>query len=135
MTEIKMNIQEIIDKYESFKKKWLKLNEQDMFDWLELQDTIQDKVIEFKSEYLEEKLIFDRDYWLRLVELKDIKDADWKKKYTDTTAKAVVDDEFFQRELDLITKKATYEMLMNKANNVVEYINVIKLSMKKDFTI
>ena len=130
-----MNIQEIIDKYESFKKKWLKLNEQDMFDWLALQDVIQDQVIEFKSEYLEEKLIFDRDYWLRLVELKEIKDADWKKKYTDATAKAVVDDEFFQRELDLITKKATYEMLMNKANNIVEYINVIKLSMKKDFSI
>lgn len=134
MTE-QMKIQEIIDKYESFKKKWLKLNEQDMFDWLELQDTIQDQVIEFKSEYLEEKLEFDRDYWLRLIELKEIKDADWKKKYTDTTAKAVVDDEFFQRELDLITKKATYEMLMNKANNIVEYINVIKLSMKKDFSI
>ena len=134
MTE-QMKIQEIIDKYESFKKKWLKLNEQDMFDRLELQDTIQDQVIEFKSEYLEEKLEFDRDYWLRLIELKEIKDADWKKKYTDTTAKAVVDDEFFQRELDLITKKATYEMLMNKANNIVEYINVIKLSMKKDFSI
>ena len=134
MTE-QMKIQEIIDKYESFKKKWLKLNEQDMFDRLELQDTIQDQVIEFKSEYLEEKLEFDRDYWLRLIELKEIKDADWKKKYTDTTAKAVVDDEFFQRELDLITKKATYEMLMNKANNIVEYINVIKLSVKKDFTI
>lgn len=130
-----MKLQEIIDKYESFKKKWLKLNEQDMFDWLALQDVIQDQVIEFKSEYLEEKLIFDRDYWLRLVELKEIKDADWKKKYTDATAKAVVDDEFFQRELDLITKKATYEMLTNKANNIVEYINVIKLSVKKDFSI
>jgi hypothetical protein len=47
----------------------------------------------------------------------------------------VCDDEFFQRELDLITKKATYEMLMNKANSIVEYINVIKLSIKKDFTI
>ncbi len=135
MTEIKMNIQEIIDKYESFKKKWLKLNEQDMFDWLELQDVIEDKVIEIKSKYLEDKLVFDRDYWLRLVELKDKKDADWKKIFTDTTAKAYADNEFFERELALITAKATYENLMNKANNVVEYINVIKLSMKKDFTI
>ena len=130
-----MNIQEIIDKYESFKKKWLKLNEQDMFDWLELQDTIQDKVIEIKSKYLEDKLVFDRDYWLRLIELKDQKDKDWKKIFTDTTAKAFVDNEFYERELALITAKATYENLMNKANNVVEYINVIKLSMKKDFTI
>ena len=130
-----MTIQEIIDKYESFKKKWLKLNEQDMFSWLELQDLIQDQVIEFKSEYLEEKLEFDRDYWLRLIELKEITDVNWKKKYTDSTAKAVCDDEFSFIELDLITKKATYEMLTNKANNIVEYINVIKLSLKKDFTI
>lgn len=135
MTEIKMTIQEIIDKYESFKLKWLKMNEQDMFHRLELQDVIQDKVIEVKSKYLEDKLVFDRDYWLRLIELKDQKDKDWKKIFTDTTAKAFVDNEFFDRELALITAKATYENLMNKANNVVEYINVIKLSMKKDFTI
>lgn len=130
-----MTIQEIIDKYESFKLKWLKMNEQDMFHRLELQDVIQDKVIEVKSKYLEDKLVFDRDYWLRLIELKDQKDKDWKKIFTDTTAKAFVDNEFFDRELALITAKATYENLMNKANNVVEYINVIKLSMKKDFTI
>ena len=125
----------IIDKYESFKLKWLKLNEQDMFERLELQDVIQDKVIEMKSKYLEDKLIFDRDYWLRLIELKDKKDKDWKKIFTDTTAKAFVDNEFFDRELALIAAKATYENLMNKANNVVEYINVIKLALKKDFSI
>lgn len=130
-----MNIQEIIDKYESFKKKWLKLNEQDMFERLELQDVIQDKVIEIKSKYLEDKLVFDRDYWLRLIELKDMKDDAWKKIFTDATAKAMCDKEFFDRELLLITAKATYEMLLNKANNVVEYVNVIKLSMRKDFTI
>lgn len=135
MTEIKMSIQEILDKYESFKLKWLKMTEQDMFDRLELQDVIEDKVIEVKSKYLEDKLVFDRDYWLRIVELKDMKDKEWKKVFTDTTAKACADDEFFERELALITAKATYENLMNKANNVVEYINVIKLSMKKDFII
>lgn len=130
-----MSIQEIIDKYESFKKKWLKLNEQDMFDRLQLQDEIQDKVIEIKSKYLEDKLVFDRDYWLRLIELKDQKDKDWKKIFTDTTAKAFCDNEFYERELALITAKATYEMLYNKASNVIEYVNIVKLAVKKDFTI
>ena len=130
-----MNIKEIIDKYEEFKKKWLQLNEQDLFERLELQDVIQDKVIEIKSKYLEEKLEFNRDYWLRLIELKSITDVQWKKTYTDTTAKAVADKEFYERELALITAKATYENLTNKANNVIEYVNVIKLAMKKDFTI
>lgn len=125
-----MTIQEILEKYEAFKKKWLQLNEQDLFDRLELQDVIQDKVIEFKSEYLEEKLVFDRDYWLKMIELKEMKWDDWKKKYTDVTAKAVCDDEFFQREIELISKKTTYEMLLNKANSVIEYVNVVKLAMK-----
>ena len=130
-----MNIQEILDKYESFKKKWLKLNENDLYEWLELQDIIQDKAIEMKSKYLEDKLTFDRDYWLRLIELKDIKDSAWKKLYTDSTAKARADYEFYDKELALITAKATYEMLINKANNIVEYINVIKLAVRKDFSI
>ena len=130
-----MNVQEIIDKYESFKLKWFQMTEQDLFDRLQLQDTIQDKVIEMKSEYLEKKLEFDRDYWLRLVELKELKDEFWKKRYTDTTAKAIADKEFFDKEIGLITQKAVYENLMNKANNIVEYINIIKIAIKKDFTI
>lgn len=134
MTE-QMSIQEILDQYESFKLKWLKLNEQDMYDFLALQDTIQDKIIELKSAYLEDKLVFDRDYWLKLVELKEQKDKDWKKLFTDTTAKAICDKEFFERELALIQAKATYEMLINKASTIIEYINVIKLAFKKDFTI
>ena len=47
-----------------------------MYDFLPLQDVIQDKVIELKSAYLEEKLVFDRDYGLKLVELKEQKDKD-----------------------------------------------------------
>lgn len=130
-----MSIQEILEKYESFKKKWLKLNEQDMFERLELQDVLQDKIIEIKSKYLEDKVIFDRDYWLRLIELKDEKDEKWKKIYTDVIAKSKADVEFFNREVALITAKATYEMLINKANNIVEYINIVKLAVKKDFSI
>ena len=130
-----MTIQELLDKYEWFKKKWLKLGEQDMFDRLELKDVIEDKIIELKSKYLEEKTEFDRDYWLRLIQLKDIKWADWKKRYTDTTAKAICDNEFYKRELELITIKASYELLINKADNIVEYVNVVKLSLRKDFSI
>ena len=37
------------------------------------------------------------------------------------------------RELALIQAKATYEMLMNKASNIIEYINVIKLNKKISF--
>ena len=134
-----MNDEEIISKliqrYEAFKKKWLKLNEQDMFDRVSLKDEIVDNVIELKSKYLESKSVFDRDYWLRLVELKDQKGEDWKKLYTDTTAKAICDDQLHDREIELIHQKKQYELLLNKAENVIEYINVVKLSFKKDFSI
>ena len=106
-----------------------------MFNFLKLQDEMEDKVVELRSRYAEDELLFDRDYWLRLVELKWIKDLDWKKRYTDATAKALCDNEFYEKELDLIVKKATYENLQNKAKKIVEYINIVKLSLRKDFSI
>ena len=128
-------ITNLLDRYEAFKLKWLQINEQDMFDFLKLQDEMEDKVVELRSSYAEDELLFDRDYWLRLVELKWIKDLDWKKRYTDATAKALCDNEFYKKELDLIVKKATYENLQNKAKKIVEYINIVKLSLRKDFSI
>lgn len=128
-------ITNLLDRYEAFKLKWLQINEEDMFNFLRLQDEIDDKIIELKSSYAEDELIFDRDYWMRLVEIKAIKDIDWKKRYTDSTAKAICDNEFFERELDLIIKKATYENLINKSKKIVEYINIVKIALRKDFSI
>ena len=128
-------ITNLLDRYEAFKLKWLQINEQDMFDFLKLQDEMEDKVVELRSSYAEDELLFDRDYWLRLVELKWIKDLDWKKRYTDATAKALCDNEFYEKELDLIVKKATYENLQNKAKKIIEYINIVKLSLRKNFSI
>lgn len=128
-------ITDLLDRYEAFKLKWLQINEEDMFNFLRLQDEIDDKIVELKSKYAEDELIFDRDYWMRLVEIKAIKDLDWKKRYTDSTAKAICDNEFFERELDLIVKKATYENLINKSKKIVEYINIVKISLRKDFSI
>lgn len=125
----------LLDKYEAFKLKGLQLNEQDMFDWLDLQDKMEDKVVELRSKYAEDELVFDRDYGLRLVELKGIKDGEGKKRYTDATAKAICDNEFFEKELDLVVKKATYENLQNKARKIVEYINIVKIALRKDFSI
>jgi hypothetical protein len=48
-----MNIQDLLDRFEAFKKKGLKLNEQDLHDWLDLWDDINDTIIELESQYLE----------------------------------------------------------------------------------
>lgn len=128
-------ITNLLNRYEAFKLKWLQLDENDMLEFLRLQDEMEDKVIELKSKYTENELEFDRDYGLRLIELKTRKDSDGKKIYTDATAKAMCDDEFYDRELKLTVIKATYENLQNKAKKIIEYINVVKIYLRKDFSI
>jgi hypothetical protein len=40
-----------------------------------------------------------------------------------------------EKEIELISIKATYENLMNKASKIIEYVNIVKLALKKDFSI
>ena len=130
-----MNIQDLLDRFEAFKLKGLQLNEQDIHDWLDLRDEINDTVIELESKYLEWEAMYERDYWLRLVELKEIKLSDGKKKYTDATARGRCDDEFFDRRLEQIITKETQKRLQKKAELCEHYINAVKLYLKKNFTI
>ena len=129
------DIQDLLDRFEAFKKKGLKLNEQDVFERLNLCDDINDTVVELESRYLEGDATLDKEYGLRLIELKDQKDADGKKKYTDATAKAMCDNEFFDKMLDLIVIKETQKRLQKKADLIVPYTSAVKLYLKKDFSI
>ena len=88
-----------------------------------------------RSEYLETKLVNDRDKWLKMIELKTEVDELGKKIYTDTTASAVINQEFFQKDLDLIVLSNTANLLKSKSDSVVEYINLVKkkLDLDKDF--
>ena len=129
-----MDIQNLLDRFEAFKLKWLQLNEQDIHDWLSLKDDINDTVIELESKFLEWDALYDRDYWLRLVELKEKKDIEWKKRYTDATAKAICDNEFFDRKIDLIVMKETYKKLMKKSELIEPYTNAVKFYLKRDFS-
>lgn len=129
-----MDIQNLLDRFEAFKLKWLQLNEQDIHDWLSLKDDINDTVIELESKFLEWDALYDRDYWLRLVELKEKKDLEWKKRYTDATAKAICDNEFFDRKIDLIVMKETYKKLMKKSELIEPYTNAVKFYLRRDFS-
>jgi hypothetical protein len=55
-------ITDLLDRYEAFKLKGLQINEQDMFEFLKLQDEMDDKVVELKSKYSEDQIEYDRDY-------------------------------------------------------------------------
>lgn len=128
-------IEKMVEEHEVYKLKWLQLNEDDLWNWTVLQEKMEDKVIELRSLRMEEKNQCDTDKWIRLVELKTELDENGKKKYTDATADGVIKQEFKQRETDISIHKLQADLLINKAQAVERYVNLIKLHMKKDFTI
>lgn len=128
-------IEWMIEQHEVYKLKWYGITEDDLWNWTMLQEKMEDKAIELRSLYMEEKNQCDTDKWIRLVELKTELDENWKKKYTDSTADWVIKQEFKQRETDISIHKLQSDLLINKAQAVERYVNLIKLHMKKDFTI
>lgn len=128
-------IEWMIEQHEVYKLKWYAITEDDLWNWTVLQEKMEDKAIELRSLYMEEKNQCDTDKWIRLVELKTELDENWKKKYTDSTADWVIKQEFKQRETDISIHKLQSDLLLNKAQAVERYVNLIKLHMKKDFTI
>lgn len=128
-------IEQMVEEHEKIKSKWYKMNESDLRDRTVLQEKMEDKAIELRSLYLEEKNQCDTDKWIRLIELKSMLDENWKKCYTDSTADGVIKQEFKQRETDISIHKLQSDLLLQKANAVERYINIVKIYMKKDFSI
>lgn len=128
-------IEKMVEEHEVYKLKWLQLNEDDLWNWTVLQEKMEDKAIELRSLYMEEKNQCDTDKWIRLVELKTELDENGKKKYTDSTADGVIKQEFKQRETDISIHKLQSDLLINKAQAVERYVNLIKLHMKKDYSV
>ena len=69
-----------------------------------------------------------------MIELKSELDDNNKKKYTESTAEAVIRQEFFQQDLDLSVLKTKIELLQNRTAVINEYINIVKMHLKKDFS-
>ena len=127
-------VDELISKHEKFKAKWLKLTDQDMFDRVALWENMKDKITELKSTYYEEKQQNDVKKGARMVELKAMLNEQWKKVHTDSTADALIKQEFQQRDNEISIHKLQAELLQNKADCVLEYINIVKIHIKKDFS-
>jgi len=128
------NIQELLDKHEAFKLKWLQLTDDDLFNWIALQDTMITEVSNMKSEYLEKKLKYDKEKSIKTLEMKADVDEKWKAP-TDKWIDAVLRQEFFQQDLDQSVLKTSYELLQQKAGTITEFVNIVKLHMKQDYSI
>ena len=128
------DIQELLDKHEAFKLKWLQLSDEDLFQWIWLQDRMITEVSNMKSEYLEKKLKLDKDKSIKTLEMKADVDEKWKAP-TDKRIDAVLKQEFFQEDLDQSVLKTTYELLQQKAGTITEFVNIVKMNKKANFTI
>lgn len=127
--------QELLDKHETFKLKGLQLTIQDIFDWVSLKEQMKLRAIELESEILEEKRTLEKDKALRTLTLKaDVDDKG--KSPTEKTIDSKLKLEFEERDRHLDGQVASRKVLLECADNVIEYINAVKLFMKTDnFTI
>lgn len=128
-------INQMIQKHEWFKKKWFQLTDSDLFDWLALSEDMECKAIELMSLYEEEKAENDVLKWERMIELKSQLDDKWKKIHTDSTADANIRKEFKQRDNEISISKLQAKELFAKSSKVEQYINIVKIHMKKDYSI
>ncbi len=124
-------IKELIDQHERFKLKGLDLTVSDMFSWIELKEKMKLQVIELKSQHLETKAQLEKDKALRVLELKAGVDENWKK-LTEKSIDSTLLLEFQDRTSELNALIKYRELLLECAENVLEYVNVVKLNLKND---
>lgn len=126
-----MSIETMLNINEEFKKKGLLLSSEDLFDWLRLRDDMKTESWKIRQEYILEKLEMDKKKAMRTIELKAVTDDKWK----GLTEKAIdgnIKQEFYDEEISLNAKKATYELLYERAESIIDFINVVKLNLKSD---
>jgi len=126
-----MTIETMMACNEEFKKKGLLLSKEDLFDRLRLRDDMKTESWKIRQEYILEKLEMDKKKAMRTIELKAVTDDKWK----GLTEKAIdgnIKQEFYDEEISLNAKKATYELLYERAESIIDFINVVKLNLKSD---
>jgi len=123
-------IQKLLDKNEEYKKKWLQLTEDDLFNWLVLQDEMITESSNMKAEYLEKKLQSDKDKALKSLELKAVQDEKGKG-LTEKQIDAIIKKDFFDSDIKQGALKATYELLYQRAQTITEFINIVKMNNRK----
>jgi len=124
-------IQDLIDQHEAFKLKGLDLSVADMFSWIELKEKMKVQAIELKSQAIETKAQLEKDKAIRTLELKAEVDENWKK-LTEKSIDSTLLLEFQERTTELNALSKYRELLLEYADNVLEYVNVVKLNVKND---
>ncbi len=126
-----MTIETMLNINEEFKKKGLLLSKEDLFDWLRLRDDMKTESGKIRQEYILEKLEMDKKKAMRTIELKAVTD-DKGKGLTEKAIDGNIKQEFYDEEISLSAKKASYELLYERAESIIDFINVVKLNLKSE---
>ena len=102
----------------------------DLFEWLHLNEKMWALAVEGESLYNELKRKLDIIKWDRKIELKDEVNDDGKKKYTETTADAVIFKQFEDEDDALWKIRKVYKLILNVKQNIPEYVNIVKMDIK-----
>lgn len=125
-------IQKLLDFHEKMKSKWLLITEEDMYKRIQCLEKMKDIQAELKSEQQEKKIRYDIKLWEILLELKLLTNEFWKKVHTDTTATAIAKKRMEQELIDMNLLKLWSDVLQSKIDTIIEYINIVKIKMRKD---
>jgi len=118
-------VQAIIDRHEAIKLKWMRLNEQDLMDWINIWDNIIDLMVEKESWYNIERQELKVEKGKKKIELKDKKE-DGKKVHTESTADAILDELFYERDKLQDVLRLEIKLLNEKKIIINEYIQMWK---------
>lgn len=120
----------LMNQHEEMKQRWKEMWTEDIFERTHLNEKIWALSIEWESLYNELKRKLDIQKWDRKIELKDELDDSWKKRYTESTADAVINAEYEEEDQALWGLKKTYKLLLNVKQNIPEYVNIVKMDIK-----
>lgn len=118
-------MEELIKKHEKLKALGFNVWIETLWEWIDHKAELLAKAWELDSEYRENKVTLKRDKGMRSMELKH-----GKEKRTDKMVEWIISDEFYDRDIHQETLATMYKLLLDKADNAQEYINVIKLNIK-----
>lgn len=118
-------MEELTKKHEQLKALWYNVWIETLWERIDHKAELLAKAWELDSEYRENKVTLKRDKGMRSMELKH-----GKEKRTDKMVEWIISDEFYDRDIHQETLATMYKLLLDKADNAQEYINVIKLNIK-----
>lgn len=123
-------IEEMLREHEVYKEIWLAMWVETIFEWIKLKEEMERKAWELRSQFRENKILMDKDKWVRYAELKNIPE-----KITDKAIDSIVKQEMNEKELNQNALQTQYELLLDTAKNIELYTNTVKLNIKTQSSI